>query len=92
MDSRLSALVVLACLAGVVLAQTFQYSHGWTNGRKRSGGSSGSVGGPMEDVVPEARDSDPDPCLQPFVKYVVAERDGQQMYIPCMLWRNLREQ
>lgn len=30
-------LLVMCCLAGALLAQTFQYSRGWTNGRKRSG-------------------------------------------------------
>lgn len=33
-----SVLVLLVCLTGVVLAQTFQYSRGWTNGKKRAGG------------------------------------------------------
>ncbi|XP_063236996.1 pro-corazonin-like [Bacillus rossius redtenbacheri] len=85
-----SLLLVLACMVGVVLAQTFQYSHGWTNGRKRSGGSPRLEEPVVERAEP--REGDPDPCQAAWVKYVVAERDGQQMYIPCMLWRNLREQ
>nr|CAD7413683.1 unnamed protein product [Timema cristinae] len=28
-------LILLSCLTGIILAQTFQYSRGWTNGRKR---------------------------------------------------------
>lgn len=35
-----SLFLVLSCIAGVLLAQTFQYSRGWTNGKKRAFGMS----------------------------------------------------
>lgn len=28
--------LIIACLTGAILAQTFTYSHGWTNGKKRA--------------------------------------------------------
>ncbi|XP_075210727.1 corazonin [Lycorma delicatula] len=31
-----AVIIVLSCLVGMLFAQTFQYSRGWTNGRKRS--------------------------------------------------------
>lgn len=38
--SRMTGLLLIfCCLTGSILAQTFQYSRGWTNGRKRSGPS-----------------------------------------------------
>lgn len=32
-----SSIFILVCLSVAVFAQTFQYSRGWTNGKKRSG-------------------------------------------------------
>lgn len=32
----MSAGLIIACLTGVILAQTFHYSRGWTNGKKRA--------------------------------------------------------
>lgn len=34
---NLGTIFILVCLTGAVFAQTFQYSRGWTNGKKRAG-------------------------------------------------------
>ncbi|XP_054266106.1 pro-corazonin-like [Macrosteles quadrilineatus] len=63
-----STLLVLCCLAGVVLAQTFQYSHGWTNGKKRSG------------LPPSPHEA---ACQLQKLRIILEGKNTPQLYWPC---------
>ena len=80
---KLSSLVlILSCLTGMILAQTFQYSRGWTNGRKRAGPASTLI------VPPSASGSalyqnldDSNPCSQlQRIKFLLGARNPQQVH------------
>ncbi|KAG8269255.1 pro-corazonin-like [Homalodisca vitripennis] len=60
-------LLLLCCLAGSLLAQTFQYSRGWTNGKKRSGQPS-----PHEAA-----------CQLQKLRIILEGKNTAQLYWPC---------
>jgi hypothetical protein len=77
-------LLVLCCLAGVVVAQTFQYSRGWTNGRKRSGPApmlfppSASGPGLTQNIDDSSAISNPCSQLQK-IRFLLGARNPQQV-------------
>lgn len=79
-------LLILCCLTGAILAQTFQYSRGWTNGRKRAGPAypglfSPSASGPeplQSPVESSAAISNPCSELQ-RIKFLLGARNPQHV-------------
>jgi hypothetical protein len=78
-------LLVLCCLTGAVLAQTFQYSRGWTNGRKRSGPAlpmlfppSASGAGLIQNIDESSAISNPCSQLQ-RIRFLLGARNPQQV-------------
>jgi hypothetical protein len=78
-------LLVFCCLTGAVLAQTFQYSRGWTNGRKRSGTltpvlipSSASGAGLIQNIDESSAMSNPCSQLQ-RIRFLLGARNPQQV-------------
>ncbi|XP_069681116.1 pro-corazonin [Periplaneta americana] len=90
-------LLILSCLTGAILAQTFQYSRGWTNGRKRAGPvppmlipSSVSAAGLLQNAEDTAVISNPCSQLQ-RIRFLLGARNPQQFYFPCDSWRDISE-
>jgi hypothetical protein len=85
-------LLVLCCLTGAVLAQTFQYSRGWTNGRKRSGSatpvlipSSASGAGLIQNLDEPSAISNPCSQLQ-RIRFLLGARNPQQVTSIVIFW------
>jgi hypothetical protein len=85
-------LLVLCCLTGAVLAQTFQYSRGWTNGRKRSGSvtpvlipSSASGAGLIQNIDEPSAISNPCSQLQ-RIRFLLGARNPQQVTRIFIFW------
>lgn len=84
--SRLPGLLlILCCLTGAILAQTFQYSRGWTNGRKRAGPatpmlipSSASGAGHFQNIDESSAISNPCSQLQ-RIRFLLGARNPQQV-------------
>nr|CAD7586441.1 unnamed protein product [Timema genevievae] len=69
--SRVPVLVILlSCLTGIILAQTFQYSRGWTNGRKRAFVVPRAPVIVAEETLPSSEE-ERDPCQLQRMKYVL---------------------
>ncbi|PSN41874.1 hypothetical protein C0J52_20332 [Blattella germanica] len=81
-------LLILSCLTGAVLAQTFQYSRGWTNGRKRAGPL--LVPSAASGLLQDADESNPCSQLQ-RIKFLLGARNPQQIFFPCDTWREVSE-
>jgi len=82
---RLPALLlILCCLTGVILAQTFQYSRGWTNGRKRGGPAppmfipSSASGAVLQNLDESSVISNPCSQLQ-RIRFLLGARNPQQV-------------
>nr|CAD7433398.1 unnamed protein product [Timema monikensis] len=83
-------LILLSCLTGIILAQTFQYSRGWTNGRKRGFVVPRAPVIVAEETLPSS-EGERDPCQLQRMKYVLEGRNVPQLYAPCNVWRGFKE-
>jgi hypothetical protein len=79
-------LLVLCCLTGAILAQTFQYSRGWTNGRKRAGPapplfiSPSASGSGLLQSTEESSAAISNPCSQlQRIKFLLGARNPQHV-------------
>nr|CAD7194849.1 unnamed protein product [Timema douglasi] len=70
-------LILLSCLTGIILAQTFQYSRGWTNGRKRGFVVPRAPVIVAEETLPSS-EGERDPCQLQRMKYVLEGRNVPQ--------------
>ncbi|XP_049810447.1 pro-corazonin-like [Schistocerca nitens] len=88
-------LVACWCLGALVHGQTFQYSHGWTNGRKRAGSSSapGALLPPGRLPPPAAAsDMDAQPCRVRCLRLLLQGGAVPQLYVPPELWQQVDEE
>ncbi|KAK3861165.1 hypothetical protein Pcinc_032835 [Petrolisthes cinctipes] len=68
--TRLSTvLVVIVVVLAVAAAQTFQYSRGWTNGRKRSEGNARPVSGALPVMLTPPRHPSRQPQTAPLAPH-----------------------
>nr|BAS29667.1 prepro-corazonin [Locusta migratoria] len=91
------ALLAVACwwLSAVwVSGQTFQYSHGWTNGRKRAG--SGALVPAARLPLPAAADLEgqqtQQPCRVRCLRLLLQAAALPQVYVPPEAWQQLEEE
>lgn len=85
--SRLLGLfLILCCLTGAILSQTFQYSRGWTNGRKRAAAappilipSSASGTGLFQNTEESSAISNPCSQMQ-RIRFLLGARNPQQVH------------
>ncbi|KDR21179.1 pro-corazonin-like [Zootermopsis nevadensis] len=96
--SRMTGLLLIfCCLTGSILAQTFQYSRGWTNGRKRSGPSPqmlipSSASGERLFQNTDESSAISNPCSQlQRIRFLLGARNPQQFYFPCETWTDIFE-